>query len=173
MRRFFFRRNWRERVLLLVTLTVGVVLWLSSLLGRIDSFRTRWFAAQTELQSQATWLGNAADIEAQLKSRLDQVKQGRSLNSNQLVGQLDAVVKKQHFTFRLDPPTSERRPPVAIHTVSLAIEKAELRALADFVDDLGTSLPLVNIEQMTITPDRRNPAQLDVRLKLSSLELLQ
>ena len=173
MRRFFFQRNWRERVLLLVTLTVGVVLWLSSLLGRVDSFRARWAAAKSDLDSQATWLGNSAEIEAQMKSRLAQVKQGRSLNSNQLVGQLDAVVKKQHFTYRFDTATTDLRPPVAIHTVPVTIEKAELRPLREFIDDLGVSLPLVNIEQMTLTPDRRNPAQLDVRLKLSSLELLQ
>lgn len=172
MRTFFFRRTWRERILLLVVLTAAVTVWLFSVLGRTGAARERWSAASTELQHQQLWLDGAAANAEQLKSRLAQVQQGRSLNANQLVGQLDAVVKRQRFAYRLDPPTTERRPPVAIHSVALSIDKAELPALAAFVDDLRSSLPLVNIEQLVITPDRRNPAQLDVRLKLSGLELL-
>jgi hypothetical protein len=173
MRNYFLRRNWRERALLLVTLTVGVALWLASLLGRFGDLRTRWTAARKDLENQATSLGNAPEIEKRLQSQLAQLKGAGSMNSNQFVAQLDTVVKKSlSGGFRRDPPTTERRPPVAIHTVSLAIEKAELRPVASFIDDLGASLPLVNIEQITFTPDRKNPAQLDVRMKLSSLELL-
>lgn len=174
MRTFFFRRSWRERILLLVVLITAVVIWLFSSLGRARAERERWTGAGIVLQQQQAWLDSAGQTQEQLQSRLAQVQQGRSLNSNQLVGQLDAVLKRQHFAgFRLDPPTSERKPPVVIHSVSLSIEKAELPAFGAFVDDLRTTLPLVNIEQLVLTPDRRNPAQLDVRLKLSGLELLQ
>lgn len=172
MRNFFFRRSWRERVLLLVVLVVGAIIWLFAVIGRGRAARERWTGQRSSLDSQAVWLDNAPTLQEQLQSRLGQVQQGRSLNANQLVGQLDAVVKRQHFAFRLDPATTERRPPVAIHSVALSIEKAELAAVAAFTDELRTALPLVNIEQMVITPDRRNPAQLDVRLKLSGLELL-
>ena len=173
MRAFFFRRSWRERILLLVVLAVGVLIWLFSVLSRARAARERWAGAGTVLQQQQIWLDGAAQTREQLESRLSQVQQGRSLDGNQLVGQLDAVVKLQHFaSYRLDSPTSERKPPVTIHTVSLNLEKAELAPFGAFVDDLRSSLPLVNIEQVVITPDRRNPAQLDVRLKLSGLELL-
>ncbi len=173
MRAFFFRRSWRERVLLLVVLTVGVAIWLSSVASRSGALRERWGATGTALHLQKDWLSVAAENEGQLQSRLAQVQQGRSLNANQLAGQLDAVVKRQRFAnYRLDPPASERKPPVAVHTVALTIEKVELPAFGAFVDDLRGSLPLVNIEQLVVTPDRRNPAQLDVRLKLSGLELL-
>lgn len=173
MRAFFFRRSWRERILLLVVLAVGVIIWLFSALGRARAARELWAASGRELREQQQWLDSAAATREQLQSLLAQVQQGRSLNANQLVGQLDAVVKRHGFAFRLDPPTSERRPPVVLHTVSLNLDKADLPAFAAFADDLRATLPLVNIEQLVITPDRRNPAQLDVRLKLSGLELLQ
>jgi hypothetical protein len=173
MRAFFFRRSWRERVLLLIVLAVGVFIWLFSVLGRARAVQDRWAATGRELREQRQWLDNATELHERLQSRLEQVQQGRSLNANQLVGQLDALVKRHRFAYRLDPPTSERRPPVVLHTVSLAIDKADLPAFAAFADDLRTSLPLVNIEQLVLTPDRRNSAQLDVRLKLSGLELLQ
>jgi hypothetical protein len=172
MRAFFFRRAWRERILLLATLLVGVGIWFSLFLGQVTEFRTRWVAASSTLATQAIWLRNAAEIEARLHSRLSQIKQSSSaLNANQLVGQLSALAGKR-FTMRLDPPVNESRPPVAIHKVTMVADRAELKPMAEFIDDLGTTLPLVNIEQMTITPDRRNPAQLNVRLQLSSLELL-
>jgi hypothetical protein len=173
MRAFFFCRSWRERVLLLVVFAVGVLIWLFSVLGRVRTARERWAATGGELREQQLWLDNAATTHEQLQSRLAQVQQGRALNANQLAGRLDELVKRHGFAFRLDPPSSERRPPVVLHTVSLAIDKADLPAFAAFADDLRSSLPLVNIEQLVITPDRRNPAQLDVRLKLSGLELLQ
>jgi hypothetical protein len=174
MKAFFFRRSWRERILLLVVLAVAVVIWLFSVLARARAARERWAGAGVVLQQQQIWLDGAVRTREQLESRLSQVQQGRALDGNQLVGQLDVVVKRHHFpSYRLDPPTSERKPPVTIHTVSLNLEKAELAPFGAFVDDLRASLPLVNIEQVVIAPDRRNPAQLDVRLKLSGLELLQ
>ena len=173
MRAFFFRRSWRERVLLLVVLTVGVLIWLFSVLGRMRATHARWVDVGSDLREQSQWLDSAAATSERLQSRLAQVQQGRALNANQLVGQLDAVVKRHGFAYRLDPPSSERKPPVVIHSVSLNLDKAELSAFAAFADDLRDSLPLVNIEQIVLTPDRRNPAQLDVRLKLSGLELLQ
>ena len=173
MRNFFFCRSWRERVLLLVVLVVGVVIGLFAAISRGRAARERWSGQQSMLESQADWLDKASLYQEQLQGRLAQVQQGRSLNANQLVGQLDAVLKRQHFTgFRLDPATTERKPPVALHSVALTLEKVELSALAAFTDELRTALPLVNIDQLVITPDRRNPAQLDVRLRLNGLELL-
>ena len=173
MRAFFFRRSWRERILLLVVLGVAVAIWLSSVTGRVGSLRENWGGVSVALAQQAGWLADAAANQARLDERLAQVKQGRALNANQLAGQLDAVVKRQRFpSYRLDPPTSERRPPVVIHAVALTIEKVDLAAFGAFVDDLRASLPLVNIEQVVMTPDRRTPAQIDIRLKLSGLELL-
>lgn len=174
MRAFFFRRSWRERILLLVVLAVGVLIWLASALGRARTFRERWSSTTRVLETQRQWLEAAPAKATELQERLSQVQQGRSLNANQLVGQLDSVIKRGGIgSYRLDPPTTERRPPVALHAVSLTVDKVDLATLGAFVDDLRTSLPLVNIEQMVITPDRRNPAQLDVHLKLSGLELLQ
>ncbi|HLP09756.1 MAG TPA: hypothetical protein VK178_16460 [Opitutaceae bacterium] len=174
MRAFFFRRSWRERVLLLVVLTVGVAIWLASVFARGRTLRERWGETGQVLDTQQRWLAVAPEKAQDLQSRLSQVQQGRSLNANQLVGQLDAVIKRQRITaYRLDPPTTERRPPVALHSVSVTLDKTELATLGAFVDDLRANLPLVNIEQIVVTPDRRNPAQLDVRLKLSGLELLQ
>jgi hypothetical protein len=150
-----------------------VVIWLFAAISRGRAARERWSGQQSMLQSQADWLDKASLYQEQLQSRLAQVQQGRSLNANQLVGQLDAVLKRQHLaSFRLDPATTERKPPVAIHSVALTLEKVDLPALAAFTDELRTALPLVNIDQLAITPDRRNPAQLDVRLRLNGLELL-
>ncbi len=174
MRAFFFRRSWRERVLLLLVLVVGVVVWLGAVVSRGRAARERWSETSGMLAHQRQWLAAAPEKAQELQTRLAQVQQGRSLNANQLVGQLDAVIKRQRIAaYRLDPPTTERKPPVALHAVSVTLDKTELAALGAFVDDLRATLPLVNIEQLVITPDRRNPAQLDVRLKLSGLELLQ
>jgi hypothetical protein len=172
IRTFFFRRNLRERILLLVVVGAVLAVWLSSLTSRIRNTARNWSELGQNLEMQQIWLDSAPKNAEEMKTRLNQLKQGLSLNSTQLVGQLDAVLKRQGVKYRLDPPTTERRPPVAINSVSLSLEKAELSAVGAFVDELGKSLPLVNIEQIVITPDRRLPSQLDVRFKLSGFELL-
>lgn len=173
MRAFFFQRTWRERVLLMLVLLVAVVIWLGAELGRFRDAADLWRSDGSKLYKQSLLLEVAERNAADLRDRLSQVRQGRSLNANQLVGQLDAVAKRHRFAYRLDPPNTERRPPVSIHSVSLSIEKTDLATFGAFVDDLRENLPLVNVEQVVMTPDRRNPAQLDYRLKLSGLELLQ
>jgi hypothetical protein len=172
MRKFILKRSWRERLLVLVLLAVVAGLWLSSFLGRFSTWSARRESVANEADRQEMWRSQAGEIEARLANGLAQVQGGRSMGSAQFAGALDALVRKHRFSFRLDAPSTERRPPVAIHTITLSLEKAEIGAIVAMVTELRSSMPLVNIEQLTLSADRRNPAQLDARLRLSALEIL-
>jgi hypothetical protein len=172
MRAFFFRRTPRERWLTLLFVVVLLGLWGVSAFSRLGALRQRLHSTGQELAAQQQWLDNRLEIEARLAQGLATVREGRTLNASQLVGQIDALVRRHRFNFRLDSPASERRPPVAIHSITLALEKAELGPFVSFVNDLRDTLPLVNIDQLTMSADRRNPAQIDIRLRLSSLEIV-
>ena len=172
MRTFLLKRTWRERLLVILLLAVVAGLWLSSFVGRYSAWSARSESVDVEADRQETWRSQAGDIEARLASGLAQVQGGRSMGSAQFAGALDALVRKHRFSFRLDAPSTERRPPVAIHTITLSLEKAEIGGIVAMVTELRSTMPLVNIEQLTLSADRRNPAQLDARLRLSALEIL-
>lgn len=173
MRSFFFRRNWRERVLLLLVLLVGAVIWLTSALGRLRDLRGRLQVADGELANQGLWLGQKSEIDARLASSIEQVRSGPTLTQAQFVQQWNEIVKKHGLAFRVDPATTDRKPPVAIHTLKSRLEKADLGKFLSLVDDLAATLPLVNIDKISIVPDSRDPNQLEINLTLSALELLK
>lgn len=172
MRAFFFRRNWRERVLLLAVLLVGTVIWLSSALGRLRELRGSLQVADGDLENQGLWLRQQSDIDARLKASIEQVRSGRSLTQAQFNQQWNALVNKHGLTARFDPASTDRKPPVAIHTVNTRLDKAELEKFLSLIDDLAVQLPLVNIDKLSIVPDR-DPRQLQIDIKLSALELLK
>ena len=172
MRSFLLKRTWRERILVLVLLAVLAGLWLVNFSGRLSSWEARRDGASSEGERQAMWRAQSGDIEARLASGLAQVQGGRSMGAAQFAGSLDGLVRKHRFSFRLDAPSTERRPPVAIHTITLSLEKAEIGAIVAMITELRSTMPLVNVEQLTLSADRRNPVQLDARMRLSSLEIL-
>jgi len=172
MRTFLLKRSWRERLLVLVLLAVVAGLWFWNFSGRYSAWSARWDSANRESDRQAMWRTQATDIEARLASGLAEVQGGRSMGAAQFAGALDGLVRKHRFNFRLDAPSTERRPPVAIHTITLSLEKAEIGAIVAMIAELRSTMPLVNVEQLTLSADRRNPVQLDARLRLSALEIL-
>lgn len=172
MRSFILKRSWRERLLIVLLLAVVVGLWLANFSGRFSTWSARHAAATSEQQRQEMWRAQAGDVEAKLANGLATVEGGRSMGSAQFAGSLDALVRRHRFSFRIDAPVTERRPPVAIHTITLSLEKAEIGAIVAMVAELRTTMPLVNVEQLTLSADRRNPSQLDGRLRLSALEIL-
>lgn len=172
MRTFLLKRSWRERLLILLLLVVVAGLWLTNFAGRYMAWSVRSDSAASEAQRQAMWHAQASQIEEQLADGLAQVQGGRSMGAAQFAGALDALVRRHKFNFRLDAPSTERRPPVAIHTITLSLEKAEIGTIVAMIAELRTTMPLVNVEQLTLSADRRNPAQLDARLRLSALEIL-
>lgn len=172
MRTFLLRRTWRERLLVVLLLAVVAGLWLFNFGGRYSAWSARRESVKVETERQEMWRSQSGDIETRLATGLAQVQGGRSMGSAQFAGALDALVRKHRFSFRLDAPSTERRPPVAIHTITLSLEKAEIGGIVAMVTELRSTMPLVNIEQLTLSADRRNPAQLDARLRLSALEIL-
>lgn len=172
MRTFLIKRTWRERFLVLLLLGVVAGLWFSNFMGRYAAWDTRRESAKAEAGRQGMWREQADDIEARLAAGLAEVQGGRSMGAAEFAGALDGLVRKHRFAFRLDAPSTERRPPVAIHTITLLLEKAEIGAIVAMIAELRSTMPLVNVEQLTLNADRRNPLQLDARLRLSSLEIL-
>lgn len=179
MRAFFFRRNWRERVLLLLVVFVGVAIWFASALGRLRTLRQDHQLAQGELTNQALWLGQKETIETRLKTGVEDVRAGRSLTLDQFREKLSALLLKQigqgdRFRIQSSNTPPDRRPPVAIHSLRANLDKVTLSELLGVVDALAVELPLVNIDSMSIVPDSKDPqTKLAIDLKLSALELLK
>ena len=171
LRPVFLARSRREKVLAAIFLIVLVLIWFGTYISRFKEFSLSLGSVRATADSQSQWLDDRVNIEADYEIAISQLSDAALPTRSEVLAQVDALVRKYRFLFRIDPPQSQTRDRLTFHTISLNIEKADYGQLEAFQNELTTSLPTVNLEQITLAADRRNPAQLDTRLRLVAVEL--
>lgn len=166
----FMARSRREKILALLFLGVMVVLWFSSLSTRVESVNRERKILMVEKKVQEEWLKDRQTIDADYQSSLTRLTEARLPNRNEFAGQIDAMLRKYQFGFRTDPPQTKVLKTISEHTVNVTIEKADYNTLREFTGEIKDQFPYVALEQLTLNPDRRNPALLDARLRLVAIE---
>jgi hypothetical protein len=166
----FMARSRREKILVLLFLTVIVVIWFSNLSSRMESVTTQTKSLMANKKNQGQWLDNRQTIDTAYKSSLTRLTETSLPSRNEFAGQIDAMLRKYEFGFRTDPPKTKVRNTISEHTVNVMIEKAAYYSLIEFTGEIKEQFPYVALEQLTVNPDRRNPALLDARLRLVAIE---
>jgi hypothetical protein len=166
----FMARTRREKILALLFLAVMVVIWFSSVSTRAELVNTQRKTLMATKKVQDQWLENRQTIDADYQSSLTRLTEARLPNRNEFAGQIDAMLRKYQFGFRTDPPQTKVLNTISEHTVNVTIEKADYAALKAFTGEIKDQFPYVALEQLTLNPDRRNPALLDARLRLVAIE---
>jgi Tfp pilus assembly protein PilO len=168
----FLARSRREKFLAVLLLLALAAIWFGSFAGRA---RAAWgegrvVAADAAVQNQ--WLDNAGVIEARFDEALARLE-GKSLPSkNEVLAKIQELLQKHGFgtSHTLTPPVSQQRERLTFHTYSLSIQRGGYDQLQAFHQDLAAALPTVTLDQITLAADRRNPKQIDVRLRLIAIE---
>jgi hypothetical protein len=173
LRSLFLARSRREKVLAMAFLVVFALIWASAFLTRVSAFRIQLASVRATADSQAQWIDSTEAIEARYREAVARLSGATLPSRSEVLAQVDALVRKYRFTFRIDPPQTQGRDRFTFHAISIAIDKADYGQLQAFQNELTTSLPTVNLEQITLIADRRNPAQLDTRIRLVAIEFSQ
>ena len=166
----FMARSRREKILALLFLGVMVFIWFSSFSSRVELVNTQRKIIKATKQDQDAWLENRQTIDADYQSSLTRLTEARLPSRNEFAGQIDAMLRKYQFGFRTDPPQTKVLNTISEHTVNVTIEKAEYTPLKAFTGEIKDQFPYVALEQLTLNPDRRNPALIDARLRLVAIE---
>jgi hypothetical protein len=169
-RRFYMARTRREQILALLLVAVGVGIWGSSMANRWQAQQQRSTVVAAQLKEHRQWVDNRGVINDDYEMLLAGLSEAELPDRTQVLGQIEALVRQYGFSFRLDPPQTQRRDPLSFHTLSLSIDRAEIGPLMQFTAELRQRLPYVSLDQMTLASDRRNPLQLDARLRLVAIE---
>lgn len=170
----FLARSRREKFLAVLFLVVLALIWLSMFISRAKAMGLRLGSDGATARSQAQWLDGTEEIEVRYNEALTRLS-GAALPSRSAVqASVTALANKYGFSpFRIDPPQTQRRDKFTFHTFSVSIDKAEYGKLEAFQKDLATSLPTVNLEQITLQSQPRTPELLDARLRLVAIEFTQ
>jgi hypothetical protein len=171
MKAWYWQRAPRERLLLLIFLTAAAVVWLASVSGRI---RLRWQDRRqvtADLAGQKLWLDHRGEIEQRAGAAAARLDPARTLDANHLVGEVSALAAEAGLSAALDAPRTQRSGQFAYHTVQVGFHRAELGALVKFYRALARRAPYLGLEECSFAAGRANPAEIEARLSVFSVEV--
>jgi len=171
LRIFFLARASREKTLLLAFAGLALLTVGSHVLGRSRARWAEWQAARTEGAAQQVWLDHADEIAARAVAATHSLEPAKTLNATRLVGELSALAGQAGLTADIGSQRTERTDQFAFHTVQVNFRRVELAALLRFYSALTPRSPYIALEQFSLAADRANPGQLNVSLRVVSVEL--
>jgi hypothetical protein len=178
VRAFFLGCQLREKLLVVVFLAIGVLIWLSNFSRRATLFWHDQRRTTADLADQAQWISHSAEIDALAQKAAARFDASRTLDGTRL---LEAVQKiAADLGLRNTTSGGLTNPPgngqFALHTLDYNVRLADpdaqknWDALKAFYGALQKRSPYIGIEQFTLAPEA-NKAQLRLLVKVSSVEV--
>jgi hypothetical protein len=170
---FFLSRLLREKLMLVLFVALGAVMWIASFSGRASRMWNELRATRNELAQQKQWLSSRERIETAAVQAVKNLDPAQTLDDTRLVGELSALARENNLKFTNDTPQDERSDQFAVHTVQVTLPRADWEVLYKFYVALSHRSPYIGITQFTLAADRTNPALLNASLRVSSVEIIR
>jgi len=169
----------REKLLVVVFLAIAVLLWFSGFSKRVGAFWREQHRTTVDLADQAQWISNSAAIEASAQKAAARLDAAKTLDGTRLLESVqkmasDAGLRNTQSAAPSNPPGNGQ---FAIHTLDYTVRlndpdaEKNWSALKNFYRALEGRSPYIGIEQFTLRPDAANRAQLNLVLRVSSVEI--
>lgn len=174
LKAFFLSRLLREKVMLVLFVALGAVMWIASFSGRGLRAWSGFRATNSELAQQKQWLGSRDAIEAAAVQAVTNLDPAQTLDDTRLVGELSALAREHNLKFSSDTPQTERTANFAVHTVQVTLPRADFYVLWRFYSALARRSPYIGITQLSLVADRASDgALLNASLRVSSVEVIR
>lgn len=171
MIRILLNMSARERLMLGALVTVCLLIWTSRFSDRWSETEQALNTARREAEIQRTWLGNSAFLETQLGQSMSRVDTGRMLSANGLTALVDAYAREHDLRHELSSPTVTPGVVYSQATLRMNFRNLSLHDLLRFHFHLLDRHPYVALEGVAILPNRADPRLLNVRLRLSAIQI--
>jgi len=173
MKAFFLTRLFREKVLLTALLALGAVLWLSSVARRGHALWLQWRATSTLLATQQQWLDNRGDIETAAAKAIAHLDPGHTFSSTRLLGELSTIADQVGVRGNTASEIlgTERTSQFAVNTIQFSLRNIDWDSLKRFYLELSQRTPYIGLEQFSLAVAPGNASQLNVMLRVSSVEI--
>lgn len=174
LRAFFLSRALREKLLLLAFVGIGAAWWASAYAGRFGSF---WRAQRTttiQLREQTEWIKNQTAIEKNAQKTTGRLDPARTLNGNQLVATISQLANEAGLSqYSAGTPATRPTGQFTVHQVEFTIRNVEWGALTKFYEALQQKSPYIAVERFILSSGLNNQAQLNLTLKVMSVEIVR
>jgi hypothetical protein len=171
--RLFKRMTVRERALLLSFLIVLVLIWANAWFDRASSWQTQRALTQNALSTQQEWLSRDAFFTEGLATALERVDPAKTYAASRLSGQVDSIIRQSGLSAQadIDPVRTREGEIFNDHNLRVRLSRISIAQLIQLNKLLSAETPYINIQNVQIQKNRRNPEQLDVRYEINSFDL--
>jgi ABC-type branched-subunit amino acid transport system ATPase component len=173
MKAWFISRLAREKFLMLLFAAAAAVLWISDLSERGRAAVTDINETRSLLSTQARWLAEQERIEQAAAAAVADLDSSRTFNSLRLSAELSTLAQAAGIdqNLRSEAQPTQQTAQFAVHTVQLTLNRVAWENLLSFYEALSGRAPYISIERFTLESVRNNPAELNARLLVSSVEI--
>src|SRR5215218_510986 len=132
LKAFFLTRLLREKLMLVLFVALGAVMWLANFSGRGSRAWVEYRTTRNELAQQHQWLTSRDAIEAAAVQAVKNLDPAQTLDDTRLVGELQTLAREHSLKFNNDAPQTERTSNFAVHTVQVTMPRADWEVLYSF-----------------------------------------
>lgn len=172
MKAWFLSRVIREKILLVVFLLTGALIWLSVASDHVKSANTEMRSASSDLAAQQIWLDNRQVIEANAAVAVQNLDAARTYDATALVAEVMALAAKAGLAVNTDPPRTQRTNQFAFHSLQVTSRRADFAAVVRFYTSLAERAPYLGLEQLTLRAEGTT-GMLNVNMQIASVELVK
>jgi hypothetical protein len=172
MKHFFFSLQTRERVMALLALVIGAIIWSTASWSRVNSGWDAWRSLENENMIQQTWIKNEPTIRQNAAKAIQGLEAGKGYNESQLVAEVIAATKEVGLNASTETPKTQKAGKFALHTMQLSCRKVDMATVVKFYENISPRAPYLSINSLTLQSDRGNSGTVTMTAQLTALELI-
>lgn len=174
IKRAFKRMTVREQLFALIFLLVMLFIWTGSILKRSRAWNTDRQQARSDLRVQQQWLDRTVYFEESYQQALKRVDPKKTFEGARLSEKIDAILRQTNLSRStdIDPVQTREGEIFNDHTISVRLKRISIAKLIQLNELLSKETPYMNIQSIRITKNKNKPAELDIRFKINSFDLI-
>lgn len=163
----------REKLLTLAFILVIHFLWANHWLGRMSEWNDLRKFSASELAFQKEILERGPEFTEGLKRALERVDPSKTYAAAKLSGHIDSLLRNAGLSGKADIDSVRTRDGEIFndHNLRVSLKRITIDQLIKFNALLKEDTPYINIQNVRIAANRRNPEELDVRFEINSFDL--
>lgn len=172
-RQLYKRMSLREKLLTLCFILVILFIWTNNWFNRMSAWNAQRKLAATTLVTQQEWLNRSDYFTQGLATALERVDPSKTYAAAQLSGRVDSLTRKIGLSGQADIDSVRTREGEIFndHNLRVRLKNISISQLIRLNNLLKQETPYINIQNVRIQKNQRNPEQLDVRYEINSFDL--
>ena len=172
LRALFLGRLLREKLLIVAFAALGAMWWLSAFGSRLNAFNAQQRRTTTALKEQQQWLDGRKAIELAAEKAASTLEAAKTLDGSRLLAAINSIANDAGLkATRSSNLARQSNGQFSVHTLDYQVNNADWLSLKKFYFEIQQRSPYIGIDSVALQAVDPAGAQLNLALKVSSVEI--